>query len=119
MTVIRCHEDKAIADVMRVTQCHAKSRKNRHTFHFHFLLMEVRAAHDIYYYLTEGKIPEYLKGNKNKNKLKSWKKRAMKIELRIKDDKKELTFLNSTFVLIRRGKFKIIVRKNELQAIWK
>ena len=73
----------------------------------------------IYDYLTEGKIPEDLKGNKNKNKLKSWKKRAKKIELRKKDDKKELTFLNSTFVLIRRGKIKIIVRKNELQAIWK
>ena len=95
-----CHEDMAIADVMGVTQCHAMSRKNRHAFHFHFLLMEVKEAHDIYYYLMEGKIPEDLKGNKNKNKLKSWKKRAKKIELRKKDDKKELTFLNSTFVLI-------------------
>jgi hypothetical protein len=81
--------------------------------------MDAKAVHDVYYYLTERKIPEDLRGNQRKNQLKKWKRWTKKIEVRKKEERKEMTLENSTLLIIRRGKFKIIVRKSELGTIWK
>jgi len=81
--------------------------------------MDDKEVHDIFYFLTEKRRPLLFAGKKQKNKFKTWKKRVGKMILKKKVEGMPLTIENSVFLIERRGKLKIVLRKTDLSETWR
>lgn len=100
-----------------------------HTFKNHFALpllggsllvdMEESEARDVFNYLVLNYIPERLKGNANREKFKTWKKKVKKITISKKIEENLMSFENSKMLKERQGKMVIWVKKSDLEEIWK
>lgn len=81
--------------------------------------MDAKEVHDVFYYLTEKMRPLHLRGNAQKSKFKAWKKKVKKITVIKKVQNRKLSLENSIFICHLRGKKKILVRKSQLDDLWK
>lgn len=81
--------------------------------------MEESEARDVFNYLVLNYIPERLKGNANREKFKTWKKKVKKITISKKIEENLMSFENSKMLKERQGKMVIWVKKSDLEEIWK
>lgn len=89
--------------------------------HFFILVvgvMEDSEAEELYDWLHGGVKPARFVGISQKNSWKSWKKKVREYELKRKDESQDWSFENSQVLVVKRGAYKIIVRKSELEELW-
>jgi len=80
--------------------------------------MEDREAEELYDWLVSGEKPARFVGRSQKNSWKSWKKKVKEYEIKKKDESQDWSFENSQVLLIKRGSYKIVVRRSELEDLW-
>lgn len=90
--------------------------------HFFILfvgVMEDREAEELYDWLHGGVKPARFVGKRQKNSWKSWKEKVREYQLKRKDESQDWSFENSQVLVVKRGAYKILVRKSELEELWK